>query len=191
MAGRHLFTADCHFQHSGIIEHCSRPFASVAEMDATMIERWNAVVSPNDTVWLIGDFAHDRIDPRVARRIFAQLRGSKHLIRGNHDGKVVEDLGWSSVRDYAEIAVDKVRVVLSHYSMRSWNGIRRGAVQLYGHSHGRLPGTAQCTDVGVDVWNFTPVSFPEIRARLAQLPPLHFEDGTDAVEGLEIPSPTP
>jgi calcineurin-like phosphoesterase family protein len=186
MAGRHLFIADCHFQHAGIIEHCQRPFSSVAEMDATMIERWNAVVSTHDTVWVVGDFAHDRIDPRAARRIFAQLRGSKHLIAGNHDGKTVRELGWSSVRDYAEIAVDKVRIVLSHYSLRTWNGQRRGAVQLYGHSHGRLPGTAQCLDVGVDVWNFTPVSFPEIRQRLATMPPLAFEDGTDEVEGLEM-----
>jgi len=76
--------------------------------------------------------------------------------------------------------------VLSHYSMRSWNGMRRGAVQLYGHSHGRLPGTNQCVDVGVDVWDFRPVSFPEIRQRLADLPPLVFEDGTDEVEGLEM-----
>jgi calcineurin-like phosphoesterase family protein len=191
MSGRHLFTADNHFQHLGIIEHCSRPFSGVAEMDATMIENWNAVVNRDDTVWVIGDFGHDRIDPRIARRIFSQLRGSKHLIKGNHDGKVTEDLGWSSVRDYAEIAVDKTRIVLSHYSLRTWNGMRRGAVQLYGHSHGRLPGTGQCADVGVDAWDFRPVSFPEIRQRLATLPPLHFADDTDEVDGLEIPSATP
>lgn len=186
MAGRHLFTADPHFQHAAIIEHCRRPFASVAEMDAALIEGWNAVVGPNDTVWVVGDFGHDRIDPRIARRIFAQLRGSKHLIRGNHDKSVVESLGWSSVRDYAEIAVDGVRTVLSHYSLRVWNGQRRGAIQLFGHSHGRLPGTTQCMDVGVDVWGFRPVSMPEIRARLAQSPVLWFQDGTDAVDGLEI-----
>jgi calcineurin-like phosphoesterase family protein len=154
--------------------------------DHALIENWNSVVQRDDTIWVLGDFAHDRIDPRIARRIFQQLRGSKHLIRGNHDGRTVESLPWSSVRDYAEIAFDKQRLVLSHYSMRSWNAMRRGAVQLYGHSHGRLPGTTQCLDVGVDAWDFRPVSFPEIRQRLAASPMLWFRDQDDVVEALEI-----
>ena len=182
---RHIFTADLHLGHANIIRHCSRPFANVDEMDRTLIDNWNEVVRPSDTVWCLGDFAYHRADPRTLRRLFSQLRGSKHLIAGNHDGKAVRDLGWSSVRDYAEIAVDKTRVVLSHYSMRSWNAMRHGAVQLYGHSHGALPGTRQCLDVGVDAWGFRPVTWLEIRARLATMPPLQFGDDTDAVAGLE------
>ena len=183
---RHIFTADLHLGHANIIRHCSRPFANVNEMDRTLIDNWNEVVQPSDTVWCLGDFAYDRADPRALRRIFSQLRGSKHLIAGNHDGKAVRELGWSSVRDYAEISVDRTRVVLSHYSMRSWNAMRNGSVQLYGHSHGALPGTRQCLDVGVDAWGFRPVTWPEIVESLATLPALSFGAGEGPKGLLEV-----
>jgi calcineurin-like phosphoesterase family protein len=178
----HIFTSDLHLGHANIISYCSRPFSNVDEMNQVIIDRWNEVVGPADTVWCLGDFAFLRADPKTLRRLFSQLQGSKHLIAGNHDGKSVRELGWSSVRDYAEIVVDKTRIVLSHYSMRTWNGMRHGSVQLYGHSHGALPGTAQCVDVGVDAWDFRPVTWPQITARLATLPALAF-DG-DGARGL-------
>jgi len=76
---RHIFTADLHLGHANIIRHCSRPFANVDEMDRTLIDNWNEVVQPSDTVWMLGDFAHNRADPRTLRRQFSQLRGSELL----------------------------------------------------------------------------------------------------------------
>jgi len=49
------FTADHHFGHANIIRHCSRPFSSVAEMDASLLENWNSCVGQNDTVYILGD----------------------------------------------------------------------------------------------------------------------------------------
>src|SRR5664279_3833835 len=69
-----------------------------------------------------------------------------------------------------QIVVDGQRLVLCHYGMRTWPGSRRGALHLYGHSHGTLPGNAQCLDVGVDCWDFRPVTLPEIRAKLEREP---------------------
>ena len=183
----HYFISDTHFSHVGAaLGHSRRHFATIDDHDRALIEAWNSVVHPSDTVWHLGDFASDRPDPKDMRRIFSQLRGSKHLICGNHDGNVVKELGWSSVRDYAELAVDKQRLVLSHYPMRVWNAMRRGAVQLYGHCHGRLPPNAQSIDIGVDVFGLAPVTWPQIRSRIAALPPLGFEDDTDAVDGLDV-----
>ena len=48
--------------------------------------------------------------------------------------------------------------------------MRRGALHVYGHSHGKLPGNNVSLDVGVDCWNLRPVTLSEIRARLAMLP---------------------
>jgi calcineurin-like phosphoesterase family protein len=42
--------------------------------------------------------------------------------------------------------------------MRAWHNSYRGGIHLYGHSHGRLSPLAGSLDVGVDVWNFKPIS---------------------------------
>jgi calcineurin-like phosphoesterase family protein len=55
--------------------------------------------------------------------------------------------------------------------MRTWAGAVRGAIHVYGHSHGRLPGNSKSCDVGVDCWDFYPVDLPTITARLAASPP--------------------
>ena len=36
------FTADTHFLHAGVIPACRRPFSSIAEHDASLVEAWNA-----------------------------------------------------------------------------------------------------------------------------------------------------
>jgi calcineurin-like phosphoesterase family protein len=46
--------------------------------------------------------------------------------------------------------------------------MHRGDIHLYGHSHGTLPGTAASTDVGVDCFDYRPVTLAEIRVRLAE-----------------------
>ena len=40
------FTSDTHFQHANIIKHCGRPFASVEEHDAVLVENWNKKRKP-------------------------------------------------------------------------------------------------------------------------------------------------
>ena len=45
--GKIYFTSDNHFGHEGVIRFDNRPFASVEEMDAEMIRRWNAKVTPS------------------------------------------------------------------------------------------------------------------------------------------------
>lgn len=51
------FTSDNHFGHAGARGFYWRPFGSVAEMDAQMIDRWNSVIQLLDEVWHLGDFA--------------------------------------------------------------------------------------------------------------------------------------
>jgi calcineurin-like phosphoesterase family protein len=163
------FTADHHFGHEGIIGMCNRPFTSAEEMDETLITYWNAVVRPNDKVWHLGDFAH-RADPKRMRVVFDRLNGTKHLVIGNHDKQATQQLPWASQQQMAVLCVDGVRSVLCHYGMRVWPEQRRGAIQLYGHSHGRLPGTSLSIDVGVDCWNYMPVNLKQILDRIKELP---------------------
>ena len=159
------FTSDTHFGHGGVLGLYRRPFASVAAMDAALIERWNARVAPDDTVWHLGDFAIGRTPAEMAA-ILDRLNGAKHLVAGNNDKPATLALaGWASVQPYAELALDELRLVLCHYPFRSWNGMAKGAIDLHGHSHGRLkrPLPRQL-DVGVDVWDFAPIGPDDIRA---------------------------
>jgi calcineurin-like phosphoesterase family protein len=42
----------------------------------------------------------------------------------------------------------------------------RGAVNLHGHSHGRLAPLPRQVDVGVDLWDFRPITLAGIREHL-------------------------
>ena len=161
-----FFTADSHFGHARIIPLCQRPFADVTEMDETMIRRWNEVVSPDDEVWHLGDFAFYR-DAR-AESVFWRLNGRKSLIIGNHDedNAAVLALPWQRVEKYVLVKVEGEPVFLCHYPMLSWPKFSKGAIHLYGHMHGLFAATRSAADMGVDVWDFRPQSMEAIRRRL-------------------------
>ena len=159
-----FFTADTHFGHGGALGLFRRPFASVAEMDEAMISRWNESVGPADEVWHLGDFAVRRSAVETAR-ILAALHGDVHLIAGNNDGPKTVDLGdFASVHEYLELEIDGVHLVLCHYPFRSWNRMARGAINLHGHSHGRLQPLRRQLDVGVDAWDFRPIPLEQVLA---------------------------
>ena len=71
--------------------------------------------------------------------------------------------GWASVAPYMELEVDGARLVLCHYAFRTWRDMARGALNLHGHSHGRLHPQARQYDVGVDAWDFRPVTLAELK----------------------------
>lgn len=158
------FTSDHHFGHARIVELAHRPFESVEEMDETMISRWNERVDNGDLVYHLGDFAFCDHTPYLER-----LNGQKRLILGNHDhsNRVRKAKGWNTVDSLLHVTVDDTPLVLCHYAMRVWNRSHYGALHLYGHSHGSLPGDSQSLDVGVDCWQFYPIALTTIRERLA------------------------
>lgn len=160
-----FFTSDTHFGDPRALRFDHRPFPDLAAHDAGLIERWNRVVGPHDTVWHLGDFALGPPPDRVASLLGA-LNGDKHLVTGNNDGPDTLALpGWASVQAYVELSVDETMLVLCHYAFRTWNGMGRGSVNLHGHSHGALKAQTRQYDVGVDVWAFTPVTLGDIRSR--------------------------
>ncbi|MEA1084976.1 metallophosphoesterase family protein [Sphingomonas sp. CD22] len=157
-----FFTADTHFGDHRTINIQRRPFADTATMDATLIARWNARVAPGDIVWHLGDVARRAGD---VTGLLDQLHGTKHLLSGNNDPDGTRTAaGWASVGDYAEVSLDGHALVLCHYPFRSWNGQHRRAINLHGHSHGRLKPMPRQFDVGVDARDFAPVTLAELLA---------------------------
>ena len=127
------FTADLHFNHSGVINFDKRPFANVDEMNRSMVEYWNARVKDGDEVYILGDFAMSKKD---TMEFAPKLRGKKYLILGNHDQKFPElrDL-FEDVYDYKKLHLNKHSIVMSHYFMPSYENQYRGGIMLHGHSH--------------------------------------------------------
>jgi calcineurin-like phosphoesterase family protein len=159
-----FFTSDTHFGHGGALGLFGRPFASVRAMDEALIARWNQTVGPDDTVWHLGDLA---LGPALARAgaLLDALAGQKHLIAGNNDPASVRALpGWASVADYAELDLGGAHLVLCHFPFRSWSGMAKGALNLHGHSHGRMAPLPRQIDVGVDAWDFAPVALDRLLA---------------------------
>ena len=156
------FTSDHHFGHAAARSFYGRPFSSITEMDRVMIDRWNAVVKPGDELWHLGDFAVRQSAERVAS-LLKMLNGRKHLVTGNNDDSAVTKCdGWQSVQPYAEVTVDRKKLVLCHYPFRTWRDMGKGVINLHGHSHGRLKSLPRQFDVGVDVWDFRPVVLADL-----------------------------
>jgi calcineurin-like phosphoesterase family protein len=172
------FTSDTHFGHANIIKYCNRPFESVEENDECLITQWNARVRPGDRVYHLGDFAFG--DARYVKNIIRRLNGQIHFIFGNHDkvidrNKDVQDM-FASCQTYKEVAVTdpdlgkRHKLVLFHYPIEIWNKRHHGAWHLHGHSHGKCPSPEwqPRVDVGVDVWNYTPVSYEEVKKHMSK-----------------------
>jgi calcineurin-like phosphoesterase family protein len=120
-------------------------------------------------VYHLGDFAFTDHAPYLSR-----LKGQKRLIVGNHDhsNRVKKAKGWATVDSLLIVNVpgEVAPVTLCHYALRTWNRSHYGALHFYGHSHGNLTGDHQSCDVGVDCWDYRPVSLDEIKGRLRQHP---------------------
>lgn len=145
-----------------------RPFSSNEEMDEAMVERWNAKVHPNDTVYHLGDVV---INKKSLHHV-GRLNGKLRLIRGNHDifkDQDYRDVGFEQIHG-VKVFVDKF--ILSHIPLHPDSVTNRFRSCIHGHLHGNrvlLPdGTIDpryyC--VSVEHTNYEPISFEEVEQRL-------------------------
>ena len=178
-----FFTADTHFCHDNIIFSCRRPFADVNEMNRVVIENWNSCVTEKDDIYILGDFLY-RGKAKDANEILSKLNGRKYLIRGNHEKYLDDPLfkinAFKWVRDYYVLQLKgRVKIVLSHFPIASWDGSYHGSIHLYGHVHNsilkdqgigeKLPIFGpRAINVGVDVNDFHPVSLNAILDKIKE-----------------------
>lgn len=166
------FTSDTHHGHTNIIKYCNRPFQGHEEMDIALLENFNSVIKPGDRLYHLGDVSYSTYD---ISKFYKKLNCKDiQLIKGNHDGlrnsEYVSKMGLRWVGDYKELRLDDIKVVLFHYAMLSWHGRGNGAIQLFGHSHGKLQGVGRSMDVGVDTNNYFPYNWEDIKARMQPIP---------------------
>ena len=133
-------------------------------MNKTIIKNHNELVSNDDTVYHIGDFT--MISPwdwsRI-EKILDNLNGNHHLILGNHDRQKPFDLveaGFISVHTSMELIYENRKFILIHDPAASC--INRDIPFLCGHIHNLFKIQKNVINVGVDVWDFKPVSIETI-----------------------------
>lgn len=154
----YFFTADEHYGHANIIKYCNRPFKNSFEMDIEIIKRHNEVVKDNDMVYHLGDFTLHKNYEFIKKTYIDKLNGQHYFIKGSHD----KWLNEKSTKIYEKRFGDNY-IVMCHYAMLVWPRSHYNSWNLFGHSHGGLKRTqGKQMDVGVDNFNFYPVSLDEI-----------------------------
>ena len=173
--------SDTHFGHTNSWEKFKlpngdplRPFTSTEEMDETMVERWNAVVRPQDTVYHLGDVVINKKSLHHVKR----LNGKKRLVRGNHDifrDTDYRDAGFESLYG-VRVFVDQF--ILSHIPLHPDCVTERFRVNVHGHLHAnRVMKSYDFNDnppqidpryisACVELNDYTPISFDEIEIKI-------------------------
>lgn len=182
------FTSDHHFWHTNVIRYCNRPFTSVEEMNEALIKNWNDVVAPEDEVYYLGDFS---MAARPVEIYTTRLNGIKYLVPGNHDFchsyhkrsrtteshtkwvRQYQDWGWIMLPEQSTLLIPGLGDVnLCHLpygnidykddKFAKWRQHDNGNWLLCGHVHQNWQTMGRMINVGVDVWDFRPVSIMEI-----------------------------
>ena len=170
VTGKVFFTADTHFGSQRTLDLSRRPFESVEEMDAFMIEKWNNVVKHGDTVFHLGDFGDFNVRKKLNGRII--------LIQGNYEEEIPDEDVTKYLEDYdiyvtgsegvhasIEITHNDCKYILTH---RPIDCVREDIVNftehfsLFGHIHGRQFIKKFGIDVGVDCNHFKPISWEDV-----------------------------
>ncbi len=187
---RNYFTSDPHFGHGNIIRYCHRPMLRpgdldekgqwispeigrirTAEMDSLIITRWNERVKPGDRVICAGDFcfkksseAPDATGAGVFNYYRSQLNGDIVFIEGNHDSN-------NAVKTIIQSLVIKYGGRFIKITHRPEHAEGKYEFNFCGHIHTDWKFKQQVMEeghittlinVGVDMWDFRPVSYEEI-----------------------------
>lgn len=162
-----FFTADLHFKHANIIKYCNRPFDNIKSMDTYLIRNWNSRVSEDDLIYIIGDFGFNGAGDYIHK-----LNGDKIFIRGNHDRTNmikthIESLQIKMGGKYINLVHNpdnrnvEYELNFTGHVHNQWKIKQMGRYYNINGSS-RLIKSTICINVGVDVWNFQPITFNEI-----------------------------
>lgn len=175
-------TSDLHFGHRNISKFCPKTRGhwdtrnDPDTMDRDMIQMWNQIVDPEDTVYILGDVAF--LPAARAVQIMRQLNGTKILVEGNHDRKNLNDPVFRScfkeVHKYLEVTYAGHLICMFHYPIFDHNGASRGSIMLHGHRHGNptgLPGRIK--DMGLDATGKIVSLLDDVVAELSQIPHMY------------------
>lgn len=157
------WTSDYHFSHFNIISYCNRPFKTVEEMNETIIKRHNERVKPKDTVFFLGDFIFKGGKYQTFEN---RLNGKFIFLQGNHDN----DRSMKTIITKMYLYYGRKNICMTHRPEHADPAV---PLNLCGHVHERykvkrLSEDSLIVNLSVDVWDYYPVTFDQINARVAE-----------------------
>lgn len=156
-----FFIADLHLGHKGILkwagQYRNNP-KTIEEHDEWIIQQWNSIVKPKDTVKVLGDVCWTK----DSLKLLKGLRGNKHLILGNHDLFALED--YQEYFSYIHGFKKYKGYILSHCPIHDSEMIRWK--NIHGHIHESPNKSDSHFCVSVEHLNGVPISFEEIKKRM-------------------------
>jgi len=175
---RNWFTSDCHFGHANIIKYSKRPFKSLEEMNSTLIKKWNERVKPEDLVFHVGDFCFKNT-PNKAHRGEGTIYPSTHYEK-QLNGKIIFVKGSHDQNNSCKTCVMSMKIKLGGKNMYLVHDPRyiqfNYDLNIVGHVHKlwkfkriyKNPSLkykrkyVDVVNVGVDMWDYAPISIEEI-----------------------------
>lgn len=167
-AERVFVIGDTHFGDENILRYESRPFETGAQMNQALVDRWNAVVGPEDTVFHLGDVSSLSWEEDLA--LLSRLQGKKLLVMGNHDRhrspSQWRELGFAEVLPWP--------ILYQGFFLLSHEPLYVNRHMPYANVFGHVHGNPTYRDVSprsfcacCERTDFAPLSFSEIRERIA------------------------
>lgn len=181
-------TSDWHAGHVRILELCERPFKDVAHMNNALVEAANDVVTESDTLVMHGDnIMGDWVENvKLLKRLragtlillpgnhdkWSMAYGGTRLKRERFRG-IMEAEGYIVPEDQKPSVWERhllglTKVMISHYPyvgdshdrdrFSEMRPVDNGLPLIHGHVHNSWKVNGRQINVGVDVWDFTPVS---------------------------------
>jgi len=157
--------SDTHFNHRKIQEYCNRPDG----WQDLIIENWNKLITKDDIVLHLGDFAFG--NKEQVSIIREQLNGEIFLIRGNHDRhskKWYEDIEINVISPFMVNSEGDINIYFTHRRIKEemFYGIN-----IHGHMHQMSPfiGTENdgiFVNLSVEETNYKPKKFSKILMRI-------------------------
>ena len=160
--------SDTHFNHNNILtfkdknDNLIRPmFETVEQMNQVMIDNWNRVVRPNDTVIHLGDVIFGQ--KQFYGRILGQLNGIKTLIMGNHDYEATSFIPYfSSIKSVITTGKHfKQQYIMSHYPVAE-SSLYNNQINIHGHIHQNKINDSRYINLCVEHTNYTPINIQQI-----------------------------
>ena len=163
---KRYITSDWHFSHNNI---CGKDgfvttrthFKDVQEMNNTLINAINKVVTNDDELYHLGDICIG-LNPSDTFDLLCKLRGQLHLFKGNHDNsrlfKYLNKHNYTMKNGKPKFVTYEVGTILkqnkkiyylTHYPL-GLGELRKNMRSICGHIHEQVASESNVINVGID-----------------------------------------